>query len=198
MDKLKTESELIRQAREGDLDAFTALVHKHEKRAIHIAYAFLGNFEDACDMAQEAFVKVYENLNRFKGQSLFSTWLYRIVANRCKDFLRKENLRKWGLWIPRDRNRNKRSLADQPVTRKKALKDLLDQELGAQIHEALEKLPLRQKSVFILRYLEGMRMEEIAQTENLTTGAVKAHLWQAGQKMKKSLGSYRTERGDVS
>src|SRR3989338_8475655 len=98
---VKNENELIQQARSGDIKSFSALVEIYQERAVHIAYSFLGNFEDARDIAQEAFVKAYESLQSFKAESKFYTWFYRILVNACKDFLRKKRTR-WSLmaWLP--------------------------------------------------------------------------------------------------
>jgi len=184
------EGALIRAAQAGQMQAFTALVERHQERAIHLAYSFLGQWEDAREAAQDAFVKAYQNLAKFKGKSQFRTWLYRIVVNQCKDFLRKKKVRRHLAVVLREDEEEKESPENKIVSRSATDQNLLDQELENEIHRAMEDLPFRQKSVFALRYLEGLAYEEIAETLALTAGAVKAHLWQAGQKMKKRLESY--------
>ncbi|MBI3307408.1 MAG: RNA polymerase sigma factor [Candidatus Omnitrophica bacterium] len=171
---------LIRKAREGDVSSFSALVRLYERRAVHIAYSFLGNREDARDAAQEAFVKIYENLSRFRGDSQFSTWFYRILVNTCKDFLKKKRIK---FVNPEEEDNVPEKETDQPD----ALEALLNKELGSSIRQALDKLPFQQRSAFTLRYLEGLSLQEIAYAMDLTEGAVKAHLWQAQEKMKKNL-----------
>lgn len=196
---LEKENELllVEKARGGNVQSFSALVRLYEERAIHLAYSFLGNMEDARDAAQEAFVKAYENLRSFKRHSRFSTWLYRIVINHCKDFLRKKKVRRH---VTASAILNEEGEEIDPVENVAAkdpgaLRNLVNREIGETIHSALKTLPFQQKSVFAMRYLEGMSLEEIAQTLELSEGAVKAHLWQAGQKMKKSLADYLPERG---
>ena len=187
---------LIEQARKGNPSAFTQLVRAYEERAIRIAYSFVGNFEDARDIAQEGFVKAYGSLKHFKGDSKFSTWLYRILANLCKDFLRKKKVRRHtGVQVSNE--------GDGPTPIDKAeskegspRQHLKDQELEGAIRSACEALPEQQKNVFILRYLDGLSLEEIAQALKLSTGAVKAHLWQACQKMRKMLAPYQSEGGE--
>ena len=90
---------LIARARQGEMPAFSKLVELHEEKTIHTAYAFLGNMEDARDAAQESFVKAYQSLKSFKGQSKFSTWLIRIVINQCKDALRKRKTHGFFLFL---------------------------------------------------------------------------------------------------
>ena len=198
---LEKENELllVEKARGGNVQSFSALVRFYEERTIHLAYSFLGNMEDARDTAQEGFVKAYESLKSFKGGSRFSSWLYRIVINCCKDALRKKKVRRHLAASPAFTTVDGEEISPiENVTARDpdGLKVLMDRELGETIHSALEGLPFQQKSVFALRYLEGMSLEEIAQTLGLSVGAVKAHLWQAGQKMKRSLAGYLPERGN--
>jgi len=163
-----------------DLRTFSALVEEYQERAIHVACSFLGNWEDARDVTQEAFVKAYEHLDSFKENSRFYTWFYRLLANHCKDFLRRKKTR------PEDSApdlvENAVSLAANPR------EAVLHQELESEIYAALNRLPLQQRNAFTFRYLEGMNLEEIAEIMDLSGGAVKAHLWQAVQKMRKNLG----------
>lgn len=184
------EARLIERARAGDQGAFSLLVSLHQERMLHAAYSFLGNREDALDAAQEMFVKAYGALGQFKGNSKFSTWLYRILANQCKDFLRRKKVRR-NLSVtlkkePEDENlppAEERIVSHEPS----ALDQTVDHETGALIREALETLPLQQKNAFTLRYLEGLNLQEIAEALEISEGAVKAHLWQAAQKMQKQL-----------
>ena len=181
------ESELVRKAREGDLDAFSQLVEMYQERVVHIANSFTGNLEDARDAAQEAFVKAYQNLASFEEQSRFYTWLYRIVVNTCKDFLRKKKVRgHFALWFGHEDGELAATM-DFPDKRKNAKEEIVNRELGAELKKAMEELPFQQKSVFALRYLEGMKIEEISETLDISVGAVKAHLWQATDKMKSML-----------
>ena len=188
---------LIQKAKQGNLQAFSLLIKMHQERAARTAYSFVGNREDAYDIAQEAFVKAYEALSKFKGGSKFSTWLYRIIANVSKDFLRKKNVRAH-LWINPGRSEEDSmpdAVTSAPSPAPDALYTLMSQELGVAIQQAMEELPFQQKSVFALRYLEGLSLDEIAEALELTTGAVKAHLWQAGQKMKKSMSAFMPGQG---
>ena len=182
--KLK-ETTFIEEARSGNASSFSALVEIYQERAIHAANSFVGNLEDARDIAQEAFVKAYQNLAKFEAQSRFYTWFYRILVNTCKDFLRKKKIRQtFSFWFGREEDQGLDPVANVMDPSKNAADHILNRELGASIMEALETLPSRQKSIFILRYLEGMSLNEISATLKISLGAVKANLWQAGQKMK--------------
>ncbi len=182
------ELELVEKARSGDTESFSALVELHQERAIHAANALVGNLEDARDLAQEAFVKAYENLDRFESKSRFYTWLYRILANTCKDFLRKRKLRRtFSFWFGKDEPEELDPLSLVADRSKNAEETLENRELGFAVQNAMNTLPFRQKIVFTLRYIEGLSMEEISDSLNITIGAVKANLWQAGQKMQNLL-----------
>ncbi|MBI3307550.1 MAG: sigma-70 family RNA polymerase sigma factor [Candidatus Omnitrophica bacterium] len=179
------EQKLIDQARTGDVKSFSALVRLYERRALHIAWSFLGQAEDARDAAQEAFIKAYENLGRFRGESRFSTWFYRILINTCKDFLRKKKSR------PVFDESEENNGIEKIPGRQDPSKEILDHELGLLIRQELKKLPFQQQSTFTLRYFEGLSLQEIAETMGLSLGAVKAHLWQAQEKMKKGLSEWK-------
>jgi RNA polymerase sigma-70 factor (ECF subfamily) len=185
------EPALIQQAREGDLRSFSALVELYQERAVRVAYSFLGNYEDARDAAQEAFVKAHEKLAHFEGTSRFYTWFYRILANHCKDLLRKKKVRRWiSLGLVKNEDEEHDPVAEVVSGARGADEALLDAELGSQISRAIDKLPFQQRHAFILRYLEGLSLEEIAENMELSVGAVKAHLWHAAEKMRKQLGAY--------
>jgi RNA polymerase sigma-70 factor, ECF subfamily len=189
------ESELIERARSGDAGSFSALVEVHQERVIRAAYGLVGNLEDARDLAQEAFVKAYENLDRFESRSRFYTWLYRILANTCKDFLRKRKLRRtFSFWLGKEEDGELDPLSRAADRSKNASEQLENRELGYAVQNAMNTLPFRQRIVFTLRYMEGLSLEDIADSLNITIGAVKAHLWQAGQKMQELLKEERHGR----
>ena len=185
----QNEQVLVDEARGGNTGSFSALVERYQERAIHAAYSMVGNLEDARDIAQEAFVKAYGSLAGFKAESKFYTWFYRILVNQCKDFLRKKKLRQtFSFWFSEEEEDTMDPVAMIPDKSKDASETLLNRELGSQVEEAMETLPFRQKTVFVLRYLEGLGLSDIAETLHITVGAVKANLWQASQKMRTILG----------
>ena len=193
-DNKTNEEALVEQARRGDVQSFSALVELYQQRAVHAANGLVGNLEDARDAAQEAFVKAYENLDTFQGDSRFYTWFYRILMNCCKDFLRKKKIRQtFSFWFGKEEDESLDPMANVPDDEPDASERLLSRELGTQIAHAMETLPFRQKSVFVLRYLEGLSLSEIAVTLGISIGAVKANLWQAGHKMQVFLKVFENE-----
>lgn len=191
------ESELAVRAREGDVQSFGALVTLYQERSIRLAYSLLGDWEDSRDAAQEAFVKAYQALKSFKSESLFSTWFYRILVNHCRDFQRKKKVRRHLSEEVSGRGEEMENSPEEriPSSSPNPLSRALDRELEGRIREDLNSLPERQRMVFALRYFEGMTLYDISQTLAITEGAVKANLWQAGEKMKSRLSEYLEVRG---
>lgn len=189
----KPEQKLIEEARRGDVDSFSALVELHQERAIRAAWSVVGNLEDARDLAQDAFVKAYENLGRFDGRSAFYTWLYKILLNGCRDFLRRQKVRRtFSFWTGKGEDGEDVEF-DPPSTAPGSREEADSRALGAATSEALGRLPDRQREVFVLRYLDGMDLKQIAEATGTSVGAVKANLWHAAQKMREALKPFRIE-----
>ena len=194
------EAALIERARGGDRGAFREIVGIYEGQVVRLAYSVLGNLDDAREVSQDAFVRVYRSLASFKSQSRFSTWLYRITVNLCKDFLRKKKPRRFlQPWNPGvEEESDEISVIDrEPSKDRGPLNHMIQSETEHLIITSMETLPGQQRSVFAMRYLQGMSLEEISSVLGLSVGAVKAHLWHAGQKMRKSLGQHFPEWGGV-
>ncbi len=194
------ELELVRRARGKDVRAFSALVTLYQERAIHAAYSYIGNYEDARDIAQDAFIKAYDHLDGFTGGSKFYTWFYRILANTAKDFLRKKKVRQHlSFWLSPVEEGELDPMESLSRTDRTARDGMDERQIGARISAAMEALPERQRMAFSLRYLEGLALEEVAQTMAISLGAAKANLWQALQKMRKTLADIEREgQGGVS
>ena len=188
-DTLKLDNkDTILKAQEGDMFAFRALVDEHKEQAVRIAYSITGNFADAQDVAQDAFIRVYKNINSFKFNSRFSTWFYRIVVNLGHDFLRKKKRSK----VVLDNGNKMQPLDEQNEDGKNADpgKMLLNKELKAKIEEELTLLPEKQQVAFSLRYKKDMKMREIAEVMGVSESSVKMHLFRTIDKMQKKLGEY--------
>lgn len=184
-----TAEDLVTRARRGDLRAFAALVEQTQERAVRVAYGLVGSWEDARDLSQDAYVKAYERLDRFDGRSGFYTWYYRILTNTCRDHLRRKRLVSFLPLVHRKSpdgpeetyDIEDRSGAADParaVDGREALRGL---------REAVQRLPERQREVFVLRYQDEMALEEIAVALEVSIGTVKAHLWQATRKVREIL-----------
>ncbi len=186
------EKALIRAAQEGDQDAFGQLVRVYDKSVLRLAMNLLRSPEDAQDVYQEAFLRVYRNLNSFRFDCSFHTWLYRIVTNLCLDHMRKRKVRREessqveGLDGPVDRmDTFQESRADGDPQR-----SLFSGELRQGIHKALSELTARERMVFELRHYQGMKLRDIGETLGTTEEAAKNCLFRATQKMRVALGDF--------
>ncbi len=187
------EHALIRAAQAGDSDAFEQLVRAYDTNVLRLALNLLHSQEDARDIYQEAFLRVYRNLSKFRFDCSFSTWLYRIVANLCLDQIRKRKVRKEEAasvstdegemdrfqFLPEDR-------ADVDPQRQ-----LLSAEVNARVQEVLADLSPRERLVFELRHFQGMRLRAIGESLSITEEAAKNCLFRATQKMRAALGEFK-------
>jgi len=187
-----TEADLVRAAQRGDTAAFDELVRAHDHQVLRMAYNLLRSEEDARDIYQEAFLRVYRNLPKFRFDCSFSTWLYRIVANLCLDQLRKRKVRQEEpatfqsesgqvdrlQFIPEER-------ADvDPERRFKSA------EVNSRIQDVLTELTPRERVVFEMRHFQGMRLRAIGQALGVTEEAAKNCLFRATHKMRAALGDF--------
>jgi RNA polymerase sigma-70 factor, ECF subfamily len=191
--KTQTESDeaaLIRAAQAGDQYAFEKLVQAYDQSVLRLALNLLRSPEDASDIYQEAFLRVYRSLHTFRFDCSFHTWLYRIVTNLCLDHLRKRKVRK-----------QESTLIDKfegPVDRMEILPEqrvegdpqrhLISRELNARIIAALNSLTPRERLVFEMRHYQGMRLRAIGEALGTTEEAAKNCLFRATQKMRAALG----------
>lgn len=185
-----TEVDLIRAAQGGDSDAFEQLVRSYDQSVLRMAFNLLHSEEDARDVYQEVFLRVYRNLPKFRFDCAFSTWLYRIVSNLCLDQIRKRKVRREDAapvtadgsevdrlqFIPEKR-------ADVDPQRK-----LMSAEVNARVQDNLEKLTPRERLVFEMRHFQGMRLKSIGESLGVTEEAAKNCLFRATQKMRTALG----------
>ena len=181
---------LVRAAQRGDREAFERLVRAHDRAVLRLALSLLRSPEDARDVYQESFLRVYQNLGRFRHGSSFQTWLYRIVVNLCLDQLRKRRVRREepgeteGAAGVRNRFDGLREArADSDPQRR-----VLSGEIGARIQEALERLSPRERAVFELRHYHGMRLREVGEVLGTTEEAAKNCLFRATRKLRAELG----------
>lgn len=188
----KSDFDLIAEFKEGNERAFDELVKRHMQKAVQLAYVVLGDYEDAKDASQEAFVKVYGALKDFKMQAKFSTWFYRILLNTAKDFLRKRNWKRFLHW---DKKESMDEFFDKVQDDRAAspAREILGREMNQKIAAAMAKLPFKQQCVFTLRFIEGLSLKEIGEATGLAEGSVKATLHFAVQKFKQSLFPYLGE-----
>lgn len=186
-----TEAALIERCLAGDESANAALVFEHHRLVLGLATHLLGDREEAMDLAQEVFLRVFRTLHRFHGRSSLRTWIFRIVVNQAR------NRQRW--W--RRRARSNQVSLDEHIREHGEMvlgadactpdHELSRKELGARLETALQRLPFEQRTALILREVEGLRYEEIAFSLGLPVGTVKSRLTRARQTLRQELGDLR-------
>jgi RNA polymerase sigma-70 factor (ECF subfamily) len=179
--------ELVQRVREGDRDAFRALVERYQRKIGALALGMLRNREDALDIVQETFAKAYQNLDRFKGDSALYTWLYRIAFNLCVDHQRREAKQ---AQVPLEVDDRGEALLtslldgavqDQPFARAR------DAEIANRLREAIRELTPDHRAVILLREVEGLSYEEISQVLQCPKGTVMSRLHYARRQLQARL-----------
>lgn len=164
------ENELIQKAQQGHSLAFRYLVERHQHMTYTLAYRFLNNADDAKDIVQEAFIRTWKNLDKYKPEIKFTTWLYKITTNLCLDQIKsKYNQQK----------KNQVTENFEVASSTTPLKDMEQEELVTFIHQAAQTLTPKQQAVFILRDLQGLSTEEIEETLGMSKGRIKSNLYYA-------------------
>jgi RNA polymerase sigma-70 factor (ECF subfamily) len=182
------DEQLVALAKTGDTKAFEELVDRYKQKAYHIAFDFARDREEAKDLSQDAFLKAYMNIKKFDGRSGFYTWFYRILVNVCLDYRRRkqrthaesyEEKLETGVALHQDPNAV--PSPDQLVAAG---------QISRKVDAALEALPPKQRTAFILRNHEGLSIREIAQTMQTAEGTVKVHLHRAVSALRQSLAEF--------
>lgn len=178
------DAEIIEAVLRGDTERYGELVERYQLAAWKLAFGFVGNAQDAQELAQNGFVQAYLRLRQFRGASRFSTWLYRIIANECKDFFRAKSRRPDTLSLSVDNAEGDSvpfELADPAGDPRGALES---REMAVRITQAVGRLPMNQRAAFILRRLNGLSVEEVAEVMGCRPGTVKAHLSRAAETLR--------------
>lgn len=181
------EEVLVDRSKRGDVAAFEELISQYEKKVYNLAYRLTGNYDDASDVAQEAFLRAFGRIREFRGDSSFATWLFRIVSNACLDELRK-------------RRRQRVTSLDEPVSTEEGdmqrqvadsgdgpEQSLERQEIRRAVQESINSLDEEFRMVVILRDIQGHSYEEIAMILDLSLGTVKSRLNRARHALKEKL-----------
>ncbi|HYK59139.1 MAG TPA: sigma-70 family RNA polymerase sigma factor [Bryobacteraceae bacterium] len=186
------EAALIRAAQQGDKDAFEQLVRVYDQSVLRLAMNLLRSPEDARDVYQEAFLRVYRNLGNFRFDCSFHTWLYRIVTNLCLDQIRKRKVRKEEATVV--------TTGDGPLDRMDTIaeqradtdpeRNLFSGQVRRRIKDVLAGLTPRERMVFELRHYQGLRLRRIGEILGTSEEAAKNCLFRATQKMRAALGDF--------
>ena len=188
MSSESTDKELVKRVQKGDKGAFDLLVLKYEQKIVNLVMRYVRDPEQALDISQEAFIKAYRALPRFRGDSAFYTWLYRIAVNTAKNYLAAQRRRPMDIEL---------DLQDQEQYGLHAkLKDTdtpeavsMSDEMRDALERAIEALPDDLRTAIILRELDGMSYEEIAQTMDCPVGTVRSRIFRAREAISKKVGA---------
>ncbi len=173
------EQKWVDTAREGDQEAFEELVRLYEKRVLALTRRMCRNPEDAAEAAQEAFFAAWQGLKSFRGDSSFSTWLYRLASNACVDLLRREGKRQAAVSLD-DEDLN----LDFPASLSSPQEEVERRELREQIEAGLRALPPSLREALILREMQQLRYDEIGEALGLDIGTVKSRISRGRKKLR--------------
>jgi len=176
------EFEIIKRCQQGDRVAFNELVHRHERKVFNICFRILGNREEAEDVAQDVFVTVFRAIKSFRGDSAFSTWVYRVAVNNCKNrlkYLRRRGYFKTEVKHQREYSDEREDLPEEAMNRT---------ELNSEIQTAIEGLDEEYREVIVLRDVQGFSYEEISGILQLKEGTVKSRIHRARMELQRKLG----------
>ncbi|MFN3466943.1 MAG: RNA polymerase sigma factor [Candidatus Brocadiales bacterium] len=185
MERYDPESILIERIKEGDERAFEELVNRYKGMGFSLAYRFLGNPEDARDISQEAFARVYLYIKDFRGESTFKTWFFRIIINLCHRSIsgrQRRAIQSLDLYMEKEMD---------PQAQEDVEAEVKQKELKAAIEGAVMGLPVKQREVFIMKHMEGMKISEISEVLNCAEGTVKIHLFRAVRALQERLKGWR-------
>jgi len=185
---MREDIQLVRKAQKGNHQAFQELVMKYDRIVLNIAYSYRNNKDEADDIYQEVFLRVYKGLKKFQSRSKFSTWLYRITVNVCIEHKRKENVRKHeSLDRVNDNSDNQISYRDMIEGEMRTDSNALDNEISSLIQAEVDKLPKQLKMAFTLKYYHGYKIKEISKFMNCTEGTIKSYLFTSSRKLRNGL-----------
>jgi len=187
------DAELVHSAQKGNMEAYEELVHRHRDKIYARAFSMLRNEEEALDVSQEAWVKGWQRLNQFQGNSTFTTWMTRICINLCLDLLRKKKRQKTDSIDQMDEEVGgfERKLPVEDINPTGGMELL---ELRQEIDKAMEKLSSDHRTVLILHEFEQMEYREIAKSMQCSIGTVMSRLFYARKRLAKMLISLKKER----
>ncbi|NOT26054.1 MAG: sigma-70 family RNA polymerase sigma factor [Acidobacteria bacterium] len=170
-----TDEDLVTRSRGGDLESFNQLILRWERPIFALAYRVIGREEDARDVCQETFLRAFRALPGFKGQAKFSSWVYRIALNLCRDWMRRQR-RTPTVQMPEGADPEELAAQGGPA---ESIEDLVARrELSAVVAEAMALLPEEQRTAIILKEYHGMTFQEIAELQGCPLSTVKTRLYQ--------------------
>ena len=184
-----SELDLVKQCQEGNLEAFDQLVSRYRNRVFGMIYNMVHNEQDAWDLSQDSFLKAWKSIGRFRGQSSFYTWIYRIVTNVTIDWLRKKQVKGFGGEFDDSIQLKEIDPASRTAPQAAALphKRMERHEIRARIDEAIEQLSPEHRAVILMKETEDMQYHEIAEALDCSIGTVMSRLFYARKKLQSLL-----------
>ncbi len=179
--------QLVHSAKAGATTAFGKLVKKYQKKVFYLAYDLVGDYEDARDVAQEAFIKSFEKLNQFEERAQFSTWLYRITVNLAMDLHRRRKRRPHDSLDDNIREIEKQKMSEQHEEGRRSEKQMQTRVQREQLESALQKLSEHQRVAAVLKYFHQKTSKEIAEVLGCSENTARIHLFRALRNLKKHL-----------
>lgn len=202
LDPAADDGALVERARAGDHEAFRALYQRYHRRVYSLAYGVVQNKDDALDVVQDGFIKAHRHLDKFEGNSSFYTWLYRIVMNLSIDHIRKhKRARHVDFDDAIDHGQDQGAAGDEALLPRmlgqNPGKSLVRKEIREHIEKALAELSENHRAVLVMRELEGLSYEEMAQAMQCSKGTIMSRLFHARRNMQKRLLEYMGGQKDL-
>ena len=172
---------LVKRFIDGDEESFSVLIQRHKEKVRNIIYLTMNSSNSVDDIAQDVFLTVYRNLNNFRFESQFTTWLYRVTVNKCKDYMRKIKIR--NIFTPIKEAEGKMDDSVVPESN----------DVSAIVQKAIGELPEKLRVPLLLKDIEGMSYQEIAETVQCEIGTVKSRIFRAREGLKNILKPYEEE-----
>ena len=182
--------EYVILCQKGETDAFEVLVERHQKKMLNIAFRMMGDYDEACDVTQEAFVSAYKSIRKFKAEAKFSTWLYRIVVNSSKNRLKQLNVlaKREGISIDDTEEKRKEAILSQSfINNSNPGTQMETREREAHVQKCITSLDEEYREVLVLRDIQGFSYEEIRDILKIPDGTVKSRLSRARNTLKDCL-----------
>ena len=180
----------VARCQRGETEAFSVLVRRHQKKMLNIAYRMIGDYDEACDVVQEAFLSTYRAIGKFRGDARFATWLCGIVLNHSRSHIKRKAARSrreaWSLDDPVESKDG--SFANEPPSREESIVERLEKrERDEKVQDCIGSLDGEQREVLVLRDIQGFSYEEIGVLLKLPEGTVKSRLFRARNALKDGL-----------
>ncbi len=180
----------VEKVQAGHVGAYDFLVQKYRARLYSMVYHLCGNREDAADLTQDAFIKAFQSIGRFRGKSAFYTWLHRIALNHTLSFLKKNRRRRFFSFENIEEEASSSEIFETLASKLQTERPLLMNELQERLNDSLQKLSEKHRAVVVLHEIEGLDHKEISEITGSTVGTVRSRLHYAKQQLQADLKQY--------